>query len=177
MTSDTDFAQTYVGSPLYMSPELCNSSHYNHKSDVWSLGCLIYELSCLEPPFQSKTQIGLSQKIRQGKFNALPAHYSSELHRIVKLMLTVDHNLRPSCTDLMKIGRIKMYCLEQELAVKISQLEIRERNLIDRERKLQERENELLKRERDSREPETRKSLSNFVSRSRRFLLDSKENY
>jgi serine/threonine protein kinase len=77
--------QTFVGTPYYMSPELINESSYNSKSDIWSLGCLIYELCALEPPFQSKTQAGLSQKIREGKFNGIPSHYSSELSKIVKL--------------------------------------------------------------------------------------------
>lgn len=55
-----------------MSPEIVDESNYNTKSDIWALGCLIYELSSLEPPFQAKTQLALSIRIRQGICDELP---------------------------------------------------------------------------------------------------------
>jgi NIMA (never in mitosis gene a)-related kinase 2 len=45
---ESAFAQTYVGTPYYMSPELVEDSRYNAKSDIWAVGCLIYELCALE---------------------------------------------------------------------------------------------------------------------------------
>ena len=45
------YAHTYVGTPFYMSPEQINESEYNEKSDIWSLGCIIYEMAALHPPF------------------------------------------------------------------------------------------------------------------------------
>ena len=67
-----DFAKTYVGTPFYMSPELVHESRYNTKSDIWALGCLIYELCALEPPFQATTQAALANKIKAGKIPGLP---------------------------------------------------------------------------------------------------------
>ena len=72
-TIDDEFAKTYVGTPYYMSPELADDSCYNLKSDIWALGCLIYELCCLEPPFQAKSHTGLVAKIKEGRIRPLPS--------------------------------------------------------------------------------------------------------
>jgi serine/threonine protein kinase len=69
---EVQFASTYVGTPYYMSPEICKDSRYNSKSDVWALGCLIYELCALEPPFQAKTHFDLAEKIKSGIISPLP---------------------------------------------------------------------------------------------------------
>lgn len=46
-----DFAKTALGTPYYLSPEICSNSNYNHMTDIWMLGCAIYELCTLEKPF------------------------------------------------------------------------------------------------------------------------------
>jgi len=56
-------ANSGVGTPLYFSPELTLGHAYNFKSDIWSLGVLLYELCALEPPFQGKTHVKLFGKI------------------------------------------------------------------------------------------------------------------
>ena len=48
MSSDTDMAETRIGTPYYLSPEICEDKPYNHKSDIWSLGCVLYELTTLQ---------------------------------------------------------------------------------------------------------------------------------
>ncbi|KAL6631210.1 kinase-like protein [Neocallimastix californiae] len=87
---ETDFVQTYVGTPYYMSPELINEQAYNSKSDIWSLGCLIYELCMLEPPFQARTQIQLAKKIKEGKILDIPKEYSQDIRLLIKSMLNVE---------------------------------------------------------------------------------------
>ena len=67
-----DFAKTYVGSPYYMSPEQCNEQGYNEKSDIWSLGVIIYEMANLSPPFQANNHLSLALKIRDGVFERIP---------------------------------------------------------------------------------------------------------
>jgi non-specific serine/threonine protein kinase/NIMA (never in mitosis gene a)-related kinase len=65
------FAQTQIGTPYYMSPELFKNKPYNHKSDVWALGCVLYELCALVHPFDAANIQGLSQKIMKGAVRAL----------------------------------------------------------------------------------------------------------
>lgn len=67
LNHDMSFAKTFVGTPYYMSPEQMNHMSYNEKSDMWSLGCLLYELCALMPPFTASNQKELAGKIREGK--------------------------------------------------------------------------------------------------------------
>ncbi|XP_075157432.1 nek2 [Haematobia irritans] len=90
------FAETFVGTPYYMSPEIVKGSKYDRKSDVWALGCLIYELCALRPPFKGKEFPQLSANISNGKFNSIPAIYSKDLQEIIAYMLEVEHEQRPS---------------------------------------------------------------------------------
>jgi NIMA (never in mitosis gene a)-related kinase len=76
-------ALTMVGTPYYMSPEVCESQPYNAKSDVWSLGCLAYELCFLNYPFTSANLLGLIVKISKEEPAGLPEHYSIELRRLI----------------------------------------------------------------------------------------------
>ncbi|KAI9207963.1 kinase-like domain-containing protein [Polychytrium aggregatum] len=88
---ETEYAKTYVGTPYYMSPELVTDTCYNTKSDIWALGCLIYELCTLSPPFQAKNQPALFQKIQSGRVAPLPPQrFSSELQNVINDMLTVN---------------------------------------------------------------------------------------
>lgn len=87
LASDTKFASTNVGTPFYMSPEMINEQKYNEKSDIWALGCLLFELCALVPPFEATNHLALAVKINAGKFNRIPAKYSEDLHRAIRWML------------------------------------------------------------------------------------------
>ncbi|XP_071438577.1 serine/threonine-protein kinase Nek3 isoform X2 [Hetaerina americana] len=95
------YAETVVGTPFYMSPEVVKGSKYNRKSDIWSLGCVIYELCSLHPPFSYQNVKALAQRIKDGKFSRIPSHYSEELHNIIVFMLAVDHDVRPSVDTIL----------------------------------------------------------------------------
>lgn len=88
MNDDSVFAYTHVGTPYYMSPEEINNQKYNEKSDVWSAGCIIYELAALRAPFEATTHLQLATKIRAGKLDRIPSQYSDELMGIIKEMLS-----------------------------------------------------------------------------------------
>lgn len=96
LNENEQFAETVVGTPYYMSPEIIKGSKYNRKSDIWSLGCLIYELCALTPPFTARRFEQLSKNISDGKFSRIPEMYSSDLQKIISFMLSVDHGYRPT---------------------------------------------------------------------------------
>ncbi|KAG8224235.1 hypothetical protein J437_LFUL002691 [Ladona fulva] len=99
--NDSLYAQTVVGTPYYMSPEVVKGSKYNRKSDVWSLGCVIYELCSLTPPFSSGNIKSLTTRIKGGRFERIPSHYSNELQQMITFMLTVNHEIRPSIETIL----------------------------------------------------------------------------
>ena len=133
MDSGSEFANTHVGTPYYMSPEQISESRYNEKSDIWSLGCLLYEFASLNPPFEATNAAALAVKIRSGKFERLPIRYSDELQRVVVWMLNVDLNLRPSVDDLLSLPQLS--------------LRLRERKLKESQNSLKKKEEELKKKE------------------------------
>ena len=63
---------------------------YNEKSDIWSLGCLLYEMTSLEPPFSANDIQELTRKINNGRFSRIPFRYSDELNRVICNLLQVD---------------------------------------------------------------------------------------
>ena len=101
-------AKTQIGTPYYVSPELWKNRPYNAKSDVWALGCLLYEMVMGKPPFDSNNMRGLARKVMRGVYPDVSSRYSQELRDVVKRLLTVDPNHRPSIdqvTDSPVCGR------------------------------------------------------------------------
>ena len=103
-----DFASTYVGTPFYMSPEICASERYSHHSDIWSLGCIIYELASRCVPFDARNHMELIFKIRAGKLKPLASHYSRDLTEAIHWCLKVDPRSRPDSAQLLNITNIKL---------------------------------------------------------------------
>jgi len=63
LESTNEAAMTVVGTPYYMSPEVCENKPYTFKSDVWALGCVLYELCTLQHAFSASNLLGLVYKI------------------------------------------------------------------------------------------------------------------
>ncbi|KAI9732018.1 MAG: G2-specific serine/threonine protein kinase [Claussenomyces sp. TS43310] len=110
-----DFASTYVGTPFYMSPEICAAERYTLKSDIWSLGCIIYELCAREPPFNARSHFQLVQKIKEGKVAAIPSVYSPELMAVIKDCLKVNPDRRPDTAQLLNLPVVKLMRKEKEV--------------------------------------------------------------
>jgi serine/threonine protein kinase len=96
-----DLANTYIGTPYYMSPELFNYQSYSFKSDIWSLGCVIYEICNRNHAFSAQSINGLAVKILKGDYNPLNEFYSQELRDLIISLLQVEQDARPSLEDIM----------------------------------------------------------------------------
>jgi len=96
------YASTQTGTPYYTSPEIWNNSKYDGRVDVWSLGCLLYEMTTLRPPFLAKDFPGLSRKVTLGYYEPVPASYSKKLSDMIKSCLQVKMQNRPSAKELLK---------------------------------------------------------------------------
>ncbi|XP_006461986.1 hypothetical protein AGABI2DRAFT_118840 [Agaricus bisporus var. bisporus H97] len=141
----SNFANTYVGTPYYMSPELMQEKAYDTKSDIWSLGCLIYELCALKPPFhEAKTHSELSMCIRNGRIPPLPRGYSQSMSAVVKAMLNLNPAMRPSAAQLLQHERLELSFRVSETDKLLSQVKNHRAAVLTRERELVNRE-ELFK--------------------------------
>ncbi|KAK5991271.1 G2-specific protein kinase nim-1 [Cladobotryum mycophilum] len=139
MIKSHDFASTYVGTPFYMSPEICAAEKYTLKSDIWSLGCIIYELCAREPPFNAKTHFQLVQKIKEGKVAPLPEIYSPELNQIIRDCLKVNPDRRPDTAQLLNLPVVRLMRKEKEVVELNKTLRSREEATLKKEQELGER--------------------------------------
>ena len=96
------FAKTLIGTPYYLSPEICEEKPYNDKSDVWALGCILYELCTYKHPFDAKSQGALILKIMRNIPEDINQYYSNELRNLIFLLLEKDSQKRPSCIEILK---------------------------------------------------------------------------
>lgn len=98
---------TQTGTPYYASPEVWRDMPYDSKSDIWSLGCVLYEMCALVPPFRADDMQGLYKKVIKGKFPRIPEHFSQEMATVIKFMLQVSPSYRPSCDQLLSLPIIE----------------------------------------------------------------------
>ncbi|XP_055476501.1 serine/threonine-protein kinase Nek8 isoform X3 [Psammomys obesus] len=94
-------AYTVVGSPCYISPELCEGKPYNQKSDIWALGCVLYELASLKRAFEAANLPALVLKIMSGTFAPISDRYSPELRQLVLSLLSLEPAQRPPLSHIM----------------------------------------------------------------------------
>ena len=125
-SAEKDWATTGIGTPQYLSPEICRSEKYNSKSDIWGLGCVLYEMCSLRPAFPSENGLlnfnfdhyssgtspcGLSsftvgdlrlliETITRGRYQPVPNVFSNHLSELVKVMLRPDPSRRVSAEQV-----------------------------------------------------------------------------
>jgi NIMA (never in mitosis gene a)-related kinase len=99
---DTIMMQTFYGTPLYASPELCANQPYNELTDIWSLGVLLYEICALDHPFSARNLMGLAKAISEADYPPLAADlYSPFLRDMVAAMLKKDWKKRPRINEVI----------------------------------------------------------------------------
>ncbi|XP_070826330.1 serine/threonine-protein kinase Nek3 isoform X1 [Chaetodon trifascialis] len=106
LNSSKAYAHTYVGTPYYVAPEIWDNKPYNNKSDVWSLGCVLYELCTLRHPFQASSWKSLILKVCRGAYPPLPSHLPYELQYLVKQMFKTNPKDRPSLHTILTSHRV-----------------------------------------------------------------------
>jgi serine/threonine protein kinase len=104
---DKYLVNTQIGTPTYSSPEVWQNKPYSYKSDLWSVGCIIYEMCCLRPPFKGKNFEELCENVCHGKIEKISSRYSEELWNLIKMLLEVDAKKRVDCDTILKSKIIK----------------------------------------------------------------------
>ncbi|XP_049449978.1 serine/threonine-protein kinase Nek5-like isoform X2 [Epinephelus fuscoguttatus] len=102
LNNTMELARTCVGTPYYLSPEICENRPYNNKTDIWSLGCVLYELCTLRHPFEGSSLRQLVSKICRGRYNPVPSHYSYDLRLLVTQLFKVNPRDRPSVSSVLR---------------------------------------------------------------------------
>lgn len=93
---------TQIGTPYYACPEVWQDKPYDSRGDIWSLGCILYELCALRPPFMAKDMKGLYQKVISGIYPDIPSKYSDDLRNAIKMCLEVNPSNRPTAAQLLR---------------------------------------------------------------------------
>ena len=117
-------ASTQIGTPFYASPEIWKDQPYDYKSDIWSIGCIIYELCQLKPPFRGTSLKNLCYNIQRGIYEPIMSFYSEELKKIIYLMLRTDPNMRPSTGQILKSKLINNKKKELKIGEELDKIEI-----------------------------------------------------
>ncbi|XP_029065575.1 serine/threonine-protein kinase Nek5-like isoform X5 [Monodon monoceros] len=102
LNNTMELARTCVGTPYYLSPEICQNKPYNNKTDIWSLGCVLYELCTLTHPFEGNNLHQLVLKICQARVPPISPRFSHDLQSLISQLFEVSPRARPSISSILK---------------------------------------------------------------------------
>ena len=99
--NDTRYATSKVGTYIYMAPEIIKGEKYNNKVDIWSLGCIIYELCTLNYCFFDTSIFGLCNKIVNEKHGKIDLNkYENDFQNLIDNMLNKNYKIRPNINEV-----------------------------------------------------------------------------
>ncbi|XP_034438728.1 serine/threonine-protein kinase Nek1 isoform X9 [Hippoglossus hippoglossus] len=101
LNSTVELARTCIGTPYYLSPEICENKPYNNKSDIWALGCVLYEMCTLKHAFEAGNMKNLVLKIIRGSYPPVSLHYSQELRSLLAQLFKRNPRERPSVSTVL----------------------------------------------------------------------------
>ena len=99
--------RTQTGTPYYASPEVWMDKPYSFKSDLWSIGCIIYELCELKTPFTGENIDDLFINVCRGKIERINKVYSDDLWKMINMLLQVDVEKRVDCEQFLNCELIR----------------------------------------------------------------------
>ena len=102
-----DLLNSKMGTPCYAAPEIWNHKPYTFKSDIWSLGIILYELCTFNLPFYGNDYKDTYKKLMKGYYSSIPNHFSHELNIIINMCLQFNPYNRPSCIQILENEIIK----------------------------------------------------------------------
>ena len=103
-------ARTYAGTPHYISPEVVEGRSYDYRSDVWALGCCLYEMLMGKRPFDtsSKDEQKLRLAIAQGEYERVPTERcTAQLRRLVDKCLSYMAEDRPTLQEILGVACVR----------------------------------------------------------------------
>ena len=101
LVSTSSVAQSVVGTPYYIAPEICESQPYTNKADIWSAGCVLYELAALEKPFTGTNILAVVRRVTDGVYTPLKKRYT-KLSRMVRRMLVIQPEDRATVSEIIE---------------------------------------------------------------------------
>ncbi|XP_043548083.1 serine/threonine-protein kinase Nek5-like isoform X2 [Chiloscyllium plagiosum] len=102
LNNTMDLAHTCIGTPYYLSPEICANQPYNNKTDIWSLGCVLYELATLNHPFEGNNLHQLVVRICRGRYAPVNSRYTYDLRMLLAQLFKVNPRDRPSINSILR---------------------------------------------------------------------------
>ncbi|RTG90693.1 lysophospholipase III [Schistosoma bovis] len=120
LATTEELATTFIGTPYYMSPEVLKYEGYNNKSDIWSIGIILYELCTQRRAFTGTNLMRVMWQVINDPCPQLPEIYSKELQEVLELMLKKTPQERPSASELLQSNAVHSYLRSIENAEKFS---------------------------------------------------------
>lgn len=122
LENSLELAQTCIGSPFYISPEICENKPYDKKSDIWALGCVLYELSTLKYAFVAKNMKFLLTRIITGVYSPVPNYVSAQIRNLISVLLKPNPKDRPTAAAILKKPFLQKYVSKYSCEIKKTNL-------------------------------------------------------